>query len=102
MTDIKAEDFLNGIVDGLVRWVDTSREELADFIEDRQIIELTNHFLKTGDRAQLAVLGFRLATYARNKNLEALMALGDTLTTAIVFAGNIALAFLRGPSFRVG
>jgi len=88
------EAFLEGVASSLRQWVGVSREDLHDFITDQAVVAMTSHFLATGDQGQLAILAFRLNTFARNRKLDALVRIEDQLTTAFIFASNVAFALI--------
>lgn len=89
-----ARKFLNQFVTDAAEFVDVQRADLASWLNEQDISELTATFLEQRDQDQLAVVGFRLRTWARRSNVEAVRMAADKLHDLIVFAGNIAIKLL--------
>lgn len=90
-----AQAFLDELLNGLLDFVDAERAELAAFLQESGVIELTQHFIATGEVEQLEVIRFRVETAAARANVRGIREGSLVIQNLIGFAGRIAIGFLR-------
>ena len=90
----QAKMFLNEFADAAADLFDGQREDLARFINDEGITALTAEFIATGNESQLAVIAFRLRTFARRSTIQWIQFHREKLTDLMLILGRIAAAFV--------
>ncbi len=86
-----AKEMLDAMVDEMAEFIDVERDDFAGFLADQQIELLTAEFLATQNTHQLAIIGFRLRTWARGSTVRAIRKSAAQLNQLIVALGRIAV-----------